>query len=75
MIRGVTLLISVAALSKSARCSLYLSHRVRCRANLARIRQSRADSGLGVQVKQLETFKLFPLFSAMGGGGTEVPLS
>jgi len=32
----------------------------RCRANVAHIRQSRPDSGLGFQVKVLKTFKDVP---------------
>ena len=32
----------------------------RRRANMAHIRQSRPDSGLGVQVKVLETFQIVP---------------
>ena len=35
----------------------------RCRANMARIRQSRPDPVLGFEVKALETLKLFPLGS------------
>ena len=33
----------------------------RCQANMAHIRQSRPDSGLGIPVKVLEYFKLFTL--------------
>ena len=35
----------------------------RCRANMAHTRQSRLESGLGFQVKVLETFKVSPLRS------------
>ena len=34
---------------------------VRCRANVAHVRQSRLDSGLGFQLKSLEKITLFPL--------------
>jgi hypothetical protein len=37
-----------------------------CRANMARIRQSRPDSGLGFQVKVLNTCKLVPSSLASG---------
>ena len=36
---------------------------VRCRANMARVRQLRPDSGLGFQVKVPKTFKLTPFRS------------
>jgi len=35
----------------------------RCQVNSARVRQSRPDSGLDLQVKVLKPFKLFPLRS------------
>ena len=34
--------------------------RVRCRANMAHARQSRPDSGFGLQVQVLHTFQLVP---------------
>ena len=37
--------------------------RDRCRANMAHIRQSRSDSGLGFQAKGLKRFEWFPLRS------------
>jgi len=40
---------------------------VRCRANMAHMRQSRPDSGLGFQVKVLETFELAS--SSLGSAG------
>ena len=39
--------------------------RNRCRANMAHVRQSRPDSGLGFQVKFLNPFKLLPSRSAL----------
>ena len=55
----------MAAFSKSAaRGKLPQWERVsRCRANMAHIRQSRPDSGLGFQVIVLKPFKLLPLRS------------
>jgi len=38
----------------------------RCRANMARKRQSRPDFGLGFQVKVLKTFEVVP--SSLGSG-------
>ena len=38
----------------------------RCRENMARVRQSRPDSGLGFQTKSLYTFKVFPVRSERG---------
>jgi len=43
-------------------------HPNRCRANVARIRQSRPDSGLGCQVKVREPFQVVP--SSLGSGET-----
>ena len=37
----------------------YLPLRLRCRANVEQIRQSRPDSGLGFQVKDLEGCSIF----------------
>jgi len=34
-----------------------------CRANMAHMRQSRSDSGLGFQKKIIKSFKVFPLRS------------
>jgi len=42
---------------------------LRCRANMAHARQSRPDSGVGVQVKGLETFQVVP---SLLGSGTKV---
>ena len=39
---------------------------IHCRANVARVRQTRPDSGLRFQVNVLETFTVFP--SSLGGG-------
>ena len=41
---------------------------LRCRANMAHIRQSRSDSGLGVQMKVLRTLSVVP--SSLGNGST-----
>ena len=46
------------------------SLKVRCRANMAHIRQSRPDSGLGFQVDVLEPFHVVP--SSLGSGETNV---
>ena len=43
-----------------------VSIRGRCRANMAYIRQSRPDSGLGFQVKVVEAFQL--VLSSLGSG-------
>jgi len=40
--------------------------RTRCRANMAHVRQSRPDSGLGFQVKVLKPFKVVPF--SLGSG-------
>ena len=39
---------------------LPLRMKVRCRTNMAHVRQSRPDSGLGFPVKVLKTFEVFP---------------
>ena len=39
---------------------------LRCRVNMAHIRQSRPDSGLGFQVEVLKTFKI--VSSSLGSG-------
>ena len=49
-------------------CSHTLSHTLRCRANSAQMRQSRLDSGLGIQVKVLKPFWMFSLRSAAVSG-------
>ena len=41
---------------------------VRCRANMAHIRQSRPDSGLGFQAKVLKTFRDVPYLIGRGRG-------
>jgi len=41
----------------------------RCRANMAHIRQSRPDSGLGFQTKVIVTFEVVP---SSPGSGTKV---
>ena len=47
--------------SASSGCAPGRGHgfRVRCRANMAYIRQSRLDSGCGIRVKALTPFELF----------------
>ena len=45
----------------------------RCRSNMASIRQSRLDSGRGVQVKLVKTFSLVP--SSLGSGSLPLALS
>ena len=47
---------------------------VRCRENMARVRQSRPDSGLGFQVKVLETFQVVSssLGNDIGGAAAEM---
>ena len=44
-------------------CASILDSNTRCRANIAHVRQSRPDPGLGFQVKFLTTCKWFPLGS------------
>ena len=43
--------------------------RTHWRANMAHMRQSRPDSGLGVQVKVLEAFQVVPSLLGSGTGG------
>ena len=45
----------------------YCTHALLFRANLTHVRKLRPDSGLGSQVKFLETFQGFPLCSAAAG--------
>ena len=44
----------------------------RCRVNVAQVRQSRPDYGLGFQVKVLSTFQVVPSSLCSGGGGEVV---
>ena len=43
----------------------------RCRANVAHIKQSRPDSGLGVQVKVVKTFQVVPTSLGSGADGIQ----
>jgi len=70
-----------AALMYASGCSIrllmslqhdeYSTHN-RCRANMAHIRQSRPDSGLGFNVKVLGTLQFFPF--SLGSGSLSLPV-
>jgi len=48
-------------------------HVFRCRANMAHVRQSRPDSGLGSQVKDLKPFQVVPSSLVSGNSDTLLP--
>ena len=56
----LTLTVTLAPLTVLPKTQRQVKRGRRCRANMAHMRQSRPDSGLGFQVKVLQTFKVVP---------------